>query len=209
MVAVSFKTMKKFLTPLLLVVVIGLSGLFTARFLIGGDEDTWICTDGQWVKHGNPKNPAPQTGCGDEKDNWIQQTFDEAGLSLSFKIPPDMTFRKEIADDDGRIRVASLYVEKGGSGNPSYQLYAVYQPLETVTEQVFEKTKTGMDPDSIKETSIDGYKGIEGLIVISGPKTHHLTLILKDGKQFSVSTWPPTPENKALTDQILATFKFK
>lgn len=201
--------MKKFIVPFFLVITIGLTGLFVARFLFGGSEDSWICSGGQWVKHGKPSAPMPQTGCGDVKDSWVQQTFNEAGLSLSLKVPPDMTFRKEIADDNGRIRVASFYVEKDGSENPSYQLYAVYQPLETVTEQVFEKTKTGMDPGSVKETSIDGYKGIEGLTVISGPKTHYLTLILKDGKQFSVSTWPPVPENKALTDKILATFDFK
>lgn len=201
--------MKKLLTPLLVIVAVGFLGLFAARFLFGGDEDTWICSEGQWVKHGNPSASMPQTDCGDVKDGWTQQTFDEAGLFLSFKIPPDMTFRKEIADDAGRIRVASFYVEKGDKNNPTYQLYAVYQPLETVTEKELDKVKTGLSPNSIKEITIDGYKGIEGLVEISGPKNHYLTVILKDGKSFSVSTYPPIPENKTLTDKILATFSFK
>ena len=64
-----------------------------------------------------------------------------------------------------------------------------------------------MDPASIKETSIDGYKGIEGLIV--GPKARYITIVLKDNKLFSVSTTPPTAENKAITEQILFTFDFK
>jgi len=26
-------------------------------------EDDWICSGGQWVKHGNPTAPMPQTSC--------------------------------------------------------------------------------------------------------------------------------------------------
>jgi hypothetical protein len=200
--------MKKFLIPLLIVVAIGLVGLLTARFLFGGNEDDWICQSGEWVRHGNPSASMPLTGCGDKKD-WIKQTFNEAGLSITFSVPPDTTFRKEIADDTGRIRIASFYVEKGSKDNPTYQLYAVYQPLEAVTDKELDKIKTGMNPNSIKEVAIDGIKGIEGEIVISGPKNHYVTAIIKNGKLFTVSTYPMTEENKALTDQILATFSFK
>ncbi|MCL5073506.1 MAG: hypothetical protein M1308_21825 [Actinobacteria bacterium] len=201
--------MNKLITLLLIVFVIGSFALFASRFLLGGDEDTWICADNKWVRHGNPTSPIPQTGCGEVKDSWQEQTFNEAGLVLRLKIPLDMTFRKEIADNAGKIRVASFYVEKVDKNNPTYQLYAVYQPLETVNEQELERAKIGLDSTSIKETSIDGYKGIEGIANISDPKKHYQTTIIKDGKWFTVSTWPPTPENKALTNQILATFKFK
>jgi hypothetical protein len=64
-----------------------------------------------------------------------------------------------------------------------------------------------MDPTTIEEAMIDGYKGIEGLIV--GPKTRYITVVLKGNKLFSVSTLPPTAENKAITEQILSTFDFK
>ncbi|MDD2758523.1 MAG: DUF333 domain-containing protein [Patescibacteria group bacterium] len=37
--------------------------ILAARFL-GGDEDTWLCQDGVWTKHGNPSEPMPTTGCG-------------------------------------------------------------------------------------------------------------------------------------------------
>lgn len=201
--------MKKFLIPLLIVVAIGLSAVFVDRFLFSGDEDTWICVDNQWIKHGSPSKPMPLTGCGEAKEGWQQQTFDEAGLSLTLSIPPDTFFRKEIAEDQARIRVASFYVEKGSSDNPTYQLYAVYQPLETVTEKELDKIKTGMEPKSVKEITIDGYKGIEGMTVISGPKNHYLMAIIKDGKLFTVSTYPSTEESKALTDRIVATFSFK
>ena len=84
--------------------------LIFLRFFVGGDEDNWICVNNQWVKHGNPRNPKPQSGCGIVKNDWQPQTFNEA--NLSFKIPSGTTFRKEIADDAGKIRVVSFYVEK-------------------------------------------------------------------------------------------------
>ena len=197
--------MKKFFIPLLVVVAIGLAGLLTARFLFGGNEDTWICSNDSWVKHGNPSASMPLTGCGETKD-WTQQTFNEAGLS--FKIPSDTTFRKEIADDQGRIRTASFYVEKGKSTDSNfYQLFFVYQPSLVGTQQELDKIKVGMDPATIKEVTVNGYKGIEGSV--TGPKTHYVTALLNNGKIYTVSTWPPVPENKALTDQILATFSFK
>jgi hypothetical protein len=40
-----------------------LGGLLAVRFLFGGDEDSWICSGGQWVKHGNPRSPVPTKIC--------------------------------------------------------------------------------------------------------------------------------------------------
>ena len=35
------------------------------RMIVGGGEDTWICVEGEWVKHGVPVAPKPETPCGD------------------------------------------------------------------------------------------------------------------------------------------------
>ena len=35
--------------------------VFGIRLFSG--EDDWICKDGQWIKHGNPRNPAPNIKC--------------------------------------------------------------------------------------------------------------------------------------------------
>ncbi len=43
--------------------LIFIAAVLVARFLIGGDEDTWICDQGQWVKHGQPQSPPPSTPC--------------------------------------------------------------------------------------------------------------------------------------------------
>lgn len=37
-------------------------GIFVVAARIGG-EDTWLCEDGQWVKHGNPSSAQPTTPC--------------------------------------------------------------------------------------------------------------------------------------------------
>jgi len=34
------------------------------RMVVGGGEDTWICVGGEWVKHGVPSAPKPETSCG-------------------------------------------------------------------------------------------------------------------------------------------------
>ncbi|MGB6881870.1 MAG: hypothetical protein WBD86_01015 [Microgenomates group bacterium] len=46
------------------VVIVVLGAL---RLLVGGGEDTWLCVDGEWVRHGVPSAPKPESGCGEEK----------------------------------------------------------------------------------------------------------------------------------------------
>lgn len=133
------------------------------------------------------------------------ETVDEIGLT--FQHPKELVFRKEIADNVGSIRTAGFFLTKGSENNPEYQMYGLYEQYKDATEQDLERAKMEMDPASIKETSIDGYKGIEGLIL--GPKTRYTTIILKGNKLFSVSTLPPIPANKAISDQIISTFNFR
>lgn len=51
---------------ILVVILFAVAVLFSLRFILGGDEDTWICVDNQWIKHGNPNASQPQSGCGEE-----------------------------------------------------------------------------------------------------------------------------------------------
>lgn len=55
--------MKKFLIILILLI----TAAFVIRFVVGGDEDAWICSNGEWVKHGNPRAQKPTSGCGETK----------------------------------------------------------------------------------------------------------------------------------------------
>jgi hypothetical protein len=54
---------KMILKKLLLTLVIIVVAIFFLRFVVGGSEDDWICNDGQWVKHGVPSAPMPESPC--------------------------------------------------------------------------------------------------------------------------------------------------
>lgn len=90
---------KKKLTIIIIMVVIG-----AFLLIIRGSEDTWLCQDGQWVKHGVPSAPMPISGCGDNKIN----SFDEcvtAGFPIMESYPQqcrtddDQTFIQDIGNE--------------------------------------------------------------------------------------------------------------
>ena len=54
--------MKRTVTIAFAALLVAMAIVVGVRFL-GGDEDTWICSNGQWVKHGNPSSPKPTAPC--------------------------------------------------------------------------------------------------------------------------------------------------
>lgn len=54
--------LKIVLLAVLALAIIG-GGILALR-LISGGEDTWLCQNGEWVKHGNPKASKPTEPCG-------------------------------------------------------------------------------------------------------------------------------------------------
>ena len=48
---------------ILAVVAVVCSAVLAVRFLSG--EDTWICKNGEWIKHGNPSAEKPAEPCGE------------------------------------------------------------------------------------------------------------------------------------------------
>lgn len=126
-------------------------------------------------------------------------------FGLYVTVPKDMTFRKEVADDEGVIRTVGFYIENSSKENP-YMLYGLYDAKSQATDQALVSAKKEMVPSTIQDVTIGGYKGVEGLI--NGEKTRYMALIVKDGKKITFSTIPPTEANKAITDQLLSTFSF-
>jgi len=47
----------------ILAAIILMGILLGIRFIFGGDEDTWICQNGAWVKHGQPSAAVPTERC--------------------------------------------------------------------------------------------------------------------------------------------------
>ena len=58
--------MSKLIIAVFIAIFLLLSSLLFVRFFLGGNEDTWICQDNEWIKHGNPQAPKPESGCGPE-----------------------------------------------------------------------------------------------------------------------------------------------
>jgi hypothetical protein len=69
----NIKSMKKRIIIILLALVILVFGVLIVRFIIGGDEDTWICErapasaggsgEAKWIMHGKPSSLMPSTPC--------------------------------------------------------------------------------------------------------------------------------------------------
>ncbi|HTY40039.1 MAG TPA: hypothetical protein VMC43_03050 [Candidatus Paceibacterota bacterium] len=45
------------------IILILVGSIFVIRLFLGGSEDSWVCVEGQWVKHGNPAVPQPTEKC--------------------------------------------------------------------------------------------------------------------------------------------------
>ncbi|MFA5050587.1 MAG: GerMN domain-containing protein [Patescibacteria group bacterium] len=71
------------LSPLILVIIV-----LVLRFLIGGPEDNWICSNGQWIKHGNPSASMPTQSCNSAVKN-NQQTENKTADIKVTKPQPD------------------------------------------------------------------------------------------------------------------------
>jgi hypothetical protein len=70
--------------PKIIKVAIVFLAIFTVAMIIiagvrflGGDEDGWLCTNGQWIKHGNPSSSKPTSGCSVEKSKSIVNQYNQ------------------------------------------------------------------------------------------------------------------------------------
>ncbi|KKP91972.1 MAG: hypothetical protein UR94_C0008G0009 [Parcubacteria group bacterium GW2011_GWA2_36_10] len=87
---------------LALVIIIGLTLKMTTK------EDTWLCENGRWIKHGNPSAEMPKTGCGELKEDKVVTNFLEceaAGYPVMKSYPrqcqvKDMIFVEEVGITD-------------------------------------------------------------------------------------------------------------
>lgn len=48
----------------IVIIIVAVITVLFIWLLARGPEDTWICQDGEWVKHGNPSAPMPTEPCG-------------------------------------------------------------------------------------------------------------------------------------------------
>lgn len=55
--------MKRLVLSVIIMLAIVFAVILAIRFL-SGPEDTWICQNNEWVKHGQPSGPKPTEPCG-------------------------------------------------------------------------------------------------------------------------------------------------
>lgn len=56
------------ITIIILAIIVVLA-LGTIAYLKFSTEDSWLCQNGQWIRHGNPSDSMPTTGCGEVINN--------------------------------------------------------------------------------------------------------------------------------------------
>ncbi|MCL4339030.1 GerMN domain-containing protein [Patescibacteria group bacterium] len=66
---------------LLVLIMLGAGLILSLRFLTGGDEDTWICQNGTWIKHGNPSRPMPSENCIQEDSSVVVSDSPEKAVN--------------------------------------------------------------------------------------------------------------------------------
>lgn len=78
-------------------------GLFLVfRFGLGGSEDTWICQDGIWVKHGNPSQPQPVIPC--EKNGQSIEDIKPTGVANPITYEESKIIAEEYAKDTSTFK---------------------------------------------------------------------------------------------------------
>lgn len=80
------------------------------RFGLGGDEDTWLCQNGVWLKHGNPSSSVPVTGCGPVKSISNFEECAALGQPIMESYPRqcrfnDQTFAENIGNELDKINL--------------------------------------------------------------------------------------------------------
>jgi len=147
-----------------------------------------------------------------ETANWKTYTFDS--IKLTFKAPPDLfvTGQEQKNSDTGVPYSFTLYAQNSDdthplpSGKKFYQLYGVFQWSSTITDAEFQAHKEDFIASSIKGVTVGGYPGIRGQY--KGERNRYVTMFMKNGGLFTLSTSDPLPENESLSNQILQTFQF-
>jgi len=67
---------------IIVVVLIFILAVMALALFLRGDEDTWLCQDGQWVKHGNPSAPMPTLSCGTPSASFTPTPFAQSEIEI-------------------------------------------------------------------------------------------------------------------------------
>lgn len=122
--------MKKVIIGLVVVLAVVIGFILILR----GSEDSWICSSGNWVKHGNPSAPMPTTSCSQAKNNPTPTINPNANILLESPKAGDI--------------LASSFVIRGQARVFENQLN--FRVRNSKGQPLIEGTMTAMSPDAGK-----------------------------------------------------------
>ena len=139
--------------------------------------------------------------------------FEELGISL--EVPADLYVKKDPLvklDDPSKLGGYLFYIQNyghpGGQSSGDFQMYGhlQYGSYMTLSWDAFsENTVNSPMNASANFIEIDGLRGYD--TQLSGVRNRFVYLFHLDQHVLSIAVSAPTPENKALADQIISTLK--
>lgn len=141
-------------------------------------------------------------------------SFEELGISL--EIPSDLYVKKEPLvkyDDQGKLDGYLFYIQNygypGGPSSGSFQMYGHLQyNLQPITWERFIEIRDNSQGmyEYITPIEINGLKGYDAQY--AGQRNRYVYTFYLQGQVLSIAVADPTPENKALSDEIIATLQY-
>jgi len=139
-------------------------GVLASRFL--SPEDSWICENGQWAKHGNPSAPQPTLGCG-EILKPVDETQNKVSIKVFFgntKLDPDGKYcersyviSRTIAKTDALARAALEELLKGPAASEKTQgFFTSINPNVKILSLKIENGVARVDFDDTLQKSVGG-----------------------------------------------------
>lgn len=206
--------MKKIVILVILVAAIG-----AVLILLRGNEDTWICQNGHWVKHGNPSEPMPTTPCeGQEEGREIEVYLPAAGdktVGTKFVIYGkgrsfENTINYRISDDGGKqLYLGSFMTNAPDAGifgyfNQEIELTKLLKTIPPVIRlDVFEAS--AKDGSDIHKTSFELNIDQSETAVFAYFGNNNLDPEISCNKTFAVARLVPKTQSvlKAAVEELL------
>ena len=214
-----------------------LTVIIVIRLLANGGEDTWICQNGEWIKHGNPSATMPSTLCPklentSEKQlepienpaettestqdiknlNYQKVAIEEIGLIMN--IPNGFYFNKELAVNLSTNQPYAVnFTVQNYKDNPTetenpYQLYGIYQwDIENISLDDFKVSDFTLIESTKTVFKIDGQPAIKG--IIKGERSRYSINILYNGFILKLAASGEVVLAKSITDKMVESIDFK
>jgi hypothetical protein len=161
------------------------------------------------------EDPAPDQDEGDpEPSGTVRHDFTELGISL--EVPADLYVMKEPIvnyDDRGKLDSYLFYIQNygypGGPPSGTFQMYGHLQyNLQNLTWEEFVEIQNNAQGmyEYITPIEIHGLKGFDSQY--AGQRNRYVYMFLLQGHILTIAVADPTLENKALSDEIIATLQY-